>query len=67
MSIEQMENLKAKIEEDKISRMTPEQKREHQNQVREEGILEAKKPNKTKEMMVEINLELEEPGAASKI
>lgn len=55
------------MEDRKIQRMSPADKKKHQETVRNEGILVAQQPGKKKEMLAEISLEIEDPGAAAKV
>ena len=65
MTVEQMENLKAELEEKKFNKMTKEEKALHSEEVRNEGLLEATKPKE--DATSEVIMEIEDPGAASKV
>ena len=41
MTVEQMENLKAELEEKKLAKMSKKERQQHAEEVRNEGLLEA--------------------------
>jgi hypothetical protein len=69
MNLEQMANLKAELEERKYNRLSTEEKKKHQEEVRNEGIIQAmlaqKEAKKTQDK--EVCLEIDDPGAANKV
>lgn len=64
-----MANLKAELEERKYNRLSTEEKKKHQEEVRNEGIIQAmlaqKEAKKTQDK--EVCLEIDDPGAANKV
>lgn len=65
--VEEMENLKAELEEKKIAKLTPEQMKVHQDEVRNEGLKVLAEKRKSPSTQDEVSLEIEAPGAAQKI
>jgi hypothetical protein len=65
MTVEQMENLKAELEDKKIAKMSKKERAVHAEEVRNEGLLESKKPKEDADH--EVIMEIEDPGAANKV
>jgi hypothetical protein len=67
LNLEELANKKAQEEEVLFNKMTKEEKSKHYESVRNEGILQAFLAKKSKKLDTtsEINLEIEEPGAAN--
>jgi hypothetical protein len=70
MNLEQIANLKAELEDRKFSRLSIAEKLQHQEESRNEGIIQAQltlNQKQSKESLAEVSLEIEDPGAANQV
>jgi hypothetical protein len=66
MNLEQIANLKAELEERKYNRLSKADKLKHQEDSRNEGIIQSQLAQKEKtDTLADISLEIEDPGAAN--